>query len=60
MKLRSFKKEEPLKKTLARNFASAGARRKGGSWPAGVYRGEIKLVRAGDETYSIVREITIE
>ena len=48
-----------LEKDRIRRFAFAGKLRKTRFWAAGVYRGEAKLVRAGAETYSIVREITI-
>lgn len=55
-----FRRAATIEKDQARRFAFAGTRRKTPLWPRGVYRGEIKLVRAGAETYSIVREITIE
>ncbi len=58
--IKVLQKEGALKKTLARDFAAAGTGRKGRNWPPGVYRGEVKLVRVGGETYSIVRKITIE
>ena len=55
-----FRHAATIEQDQARRFAFAGTRRKSQLWPPGVYRGDIKLVRAGGETYSIVREITIE
>ena len=55
-----FQRGATIEKDQARRFAFAGTRRKIPHWPTGVYRGEAKLVRPGGETYSIVREITIE
>ena len=54
-----FQHTADIEKDQARRFAFAGKPRKSPLWDAGVYRGEVKLVRAGGETYSIVREITI-
>ncbi len=55
-----FRRTAALEKNRARHFSFAGTKRKGLLWAPGVYRGEAKLVREGGETYSIVREITIE
>ena len=55
-----FRHAAALEKDQARRFAYAGTRRKTPLWAPGVYRGEARLVREGGETYSIVREITIE
>ena len=55
-----FQKSITIKKTRARQFAAAGTGRKALLWAPGVYRGQVKLVRKGGETYSIDREVTIE
>ncbi len=55
-----FRRAADIEKDQARRFAYAGIRRKSPLWAPGVYRGQVKLVREGGETYSIVREITIE
>jgi len=52
-----------LDKLQARRLAYAGAKRKKLFWDGGVYRGEIRLVRAGAqgrEEYTTTREITIK
>ena len=52
-----------LKHKEARGFYFAGVRNKAKSWPAGVYRGEVRLVREngldGREEYSTTREVTL-
>ncbi len=52
-----------LKRKRARGFYFAGVRNKAKSWPAGVYRGEVRLVREngpnGPEEYSTTREVTL-
>ena len=52
-----------LKRKRARGLYFAGVKRKAESWPAGVYRGEVRLVREngpkGREEYTATREVTI-
>ena len=58
-----LKYSKMIKKTQARRYAYAGVRRKTPSWRAGVYKGEIRLVREngrkGREEYSTTREVTL-
>ncbi len=58
-----LKYSKMIKKTQARRYAYAGVRRKTPLWPAGVYKGEIRLVREngldGREEYSATREVTL-
>ncbi len=58
-----LKYSKTIKKTQARRYAYAGVRRKTPLWPAGVYKGEIRLVREngldGREEYSTTREVTL-
>ncbi len=58
-----LKYSNTLKKTQARRYVYAGVRRKKPPWPAGVYKGEIRLVRKngldGREEYSTSREVTL-
>ncbi len=60
-KILNYSKTIP--KTQARRYAYAGVRRKTPLWPAGVYKGEIQLVREngldGPEAYSTTREVTL-
>ena len=52
-----------LKRKRARGLYFAGVKKKFESWPAGVYKGEIRLVREkgpnGREEYTATREVTI-
>ncbi len=52
-----------IKKNQARRFVYAGKPRKSASWPPGVYRGEIHLLREkgpkGREEYSISRQVSL-
>ncbi len=58
-----LKYSKMIKKTQARRYAYAGVRRKTPSWRAGVYKGEIRLVREngpkGRVEYSTTREVTL-
>ncbi len=58
-----LKYSNSIKKTQARRYAYAGLRRKTPLWPAGVYKGEIRLIREngakGREEYSTTREVTL-
>ena len=58
-----LKYSKTIEKTQARRYAYAGVRRKTALWAAGVYKGEIRLVREngldGREEYSITREVTL-
>ncbi len=58
-----LKYSNTIKKTQARRYVYAGLRRKTPLWPAGVYKGEIRLVRKngldGPEAYSTTREVTL-
>ncbi len=58
-----LKYSKTIEKTQARRYAYAGVRRKTPLWPAGVYKGEIRLVREngldGREEYSTTREVTL-
>ncbi len=58
-----LKYSKMIKKTQARRYTYAGVRRKTPSWRAGVYKGEIRLVREngrmGREEYSTTREVTL-
>ncbi len=60
-KILNYSKTIP--KTQARRYAYAGVRRKTPLWPAGVYKGEIRLVREngldGREEYSTTREVAL-
>ncbi len=58
-----LKYSKTIEKTQARRYAYAGVRRKTALWPAGVYKGKIRLVREngldGREEYSTTREVTL-
>ncbi len=60
---RILKNSRTIKKTQARRPAYAGVRRTKPPWPAGVYKGEIRLVREngldGREEYSTTRQVTL-
>ncbi|TAJ34889.1 MAG: M23 family peptidase [Nitrospirae bacterium] len=56
-----FEQEQPIERTQARRFAFAGTRRRAEVWPAGVYTGQVTLIRLqGDEPeHTMTRTVTI-